>query len=129
MAFAKHEDYVAYHAAYRAKNRDRINARNKQYNWENRWMVLYGVTRAYLDLLFVKQDGKCAVCGDPMSMEPRTPNYRNVDHDHAKQKGDPGFVRGLLCRNCNQAEGFLKSDPGRVRALADYLERPIRRTL
>jgi hypothetical protein len=60
----------------------------------------------------------CAVCG---SMENLC-----VDHDHACCPGKYSCgkcVRGILCRSCNQAEGFLKSNPDLARKLADYLER------
>jgi hypothetical protein len=60
----------------------------------------------------------CAVCG---SMENLC-----VDHDHSCCEGKYSCgqcVRGILCRSCNQAEGFLKSNSVLVRKLADYLER------
>ena len=60
----------------------------------------------------------CAVCGAMDNL--------CVDHDHSCCPGKYSCgkcVRGVLCRPCNQAEGFLKSDPELARKLADYLER------
>lgn len=42
----------------------------------------------------------------------------HMDHDHAT-----GQFRGLLCRGCNAALGFLKEDQVRIRRLAEYIER------
>lgn len=40
-----------------------------------------------------------------------------VDHCH-----ETGVVRGLLCHNCNFAIGYMKDNPQRLRAAANYLE-------
>lgn len=57
----------------------------------------------------LKQDSVCEVCGS---------NERLViDHDHKI-----GWVRGILCHNCNVALGMAGDSPERLRALADYLE-------
>lgn len=40
------------------------------------------------------------------------------DHDH--KTGKP---RGILCRNCNMALGYMCDDPSRLRLAADYLEK------
>lgn len=68
-----------------------------------RWKLqhLYGITDVDYDGLLVQQGGHCALCS-------RTPAQERygvlcVDHDHAKIKGEPGFVRGLLCRRHNDA--------------------------
>jgi hypothetical protein len=41
-----------------------------------------------------------------------------IDHCH-----NGGGNRGLLCRKCNLALGYMDDDPARLRALADYLDR------
>ena len=68
----------------------------------------------------LKDIDKCNVCG--------TTENLTIDHDHSCCPGAViescgECVRGVLCRNCNAAEGLLKSDPSLVRALADYIER------
>lgn len=60
------------------------------------------------------QEGRCAICGDA----PDEGKRLHLDHDHAT-----GTVRDLLCRWCNYALGNAKDEPGRLRAMADYLER------
>lgn len=47
-----------------------------------------------------EQGGKCALCGIKFGGK----QVACVDHDHAL-----GHVRGALCRNCNRAEGKIKT--------------------
>lgn len=55
----------------------------------------------------------CEVCGSDQRQV--------VDHDHST-----GVVRGVLCSWCNTAIGHAFDDPGRLRAMAAYLERYLR---
>jgi recombination endonuclease VII len=67
----------------------------------------------YLDI------DQCQSCGTKISViNPTKDQNPHLDHDHAT-----GVVRGLLCRGCNCALGFMKEDPSRIRALADYIEK------
>jgi 5-methylcytosine-specific restriction endonuclease McrA len=74
----------------------------------------YKIGAAELLRLMREQDGKCAVCGDPLGPGRGT----HVDHDH-----ETGQVRGLLCRDCNLAEGMLHGSALRARKLAAYIEK------
>src|SRR3990167_9830610 len=76
---------------YYAANRDKVLAKKRHLLRtpdQRRKEALkkgYGLTVADYDALFVKQDGKCALCG-------RIPNHRlRVDHNH-----ETGVVRALL---------------------------------
>lgn len=62
------------------------------------------------DVVELFRDARCANpgCGDTKKL--------HVDHDHAT-----GEVRGLLCRSCNLALGFLRDDADRARGLSEYL--------
>lgn len=68
----------------------------------------YGITRLRYDEMVIAQTGRCGSCSDPADLV--------VDHDH-----QTGFVRGLLCHNCNVAIGSLRDDPARIMAAAAYL--------
>lgn len=59
----------------------------------------------YCEMLAAQGCG-CAVCG-------KTEEGQNlhVDHDHKRKKGDEGFVRGLLCDNCNKGLGHFYDNP------------------
>lgn len=73
---------------------------------------VYGLTPEDYDALLAKQDRACAICREPC----RTGDALVVDHDH-----DTGAVRGLLCRTCNLALGYLRDDPDLIAAAAAYL--------
>jgi len=64
------------------------------------------------DRMFIAQGGRCGICGDPFS----SPTAGHVDHDHAT-----GVVRGLLCRPCNLALGFLRDNSASAVEAAGYL--------
>ena len=42
----------------------------------------------------LKQEGKCAICQTELGQ------YQALDHDHGT-----GYIRGVLCSNCNGIEG------------------------
>jgi Recombination endonuclease VII len=70
----------------------------------------YGLSKEQYDKMSIAQNGLCKVC---LQKEPR---HLSVDHSHKTNK-----VRGLLCRNCNMAAGFLRDNPDICEALARYL--------
>lgn len=76
---------------------------------------LYGITPDDYVTLFRAQEGACAICHKPETVEGRS---LAVDHDH-----ETGEVRGLLCFRCNTALGKFNDDPQLLRAAAAYLER------
>ena len=67
----------------------------------------FGMSVEQLMALHEGQHGHCAICPEPWTV---------VDHDHAT-----GTVRGLLCRKCNSALGFLKDSPVLAHKAAFYL--------
>lgn len=63
----------------------------------------YSMTYDEYLLLYQKQDGTCAICGEHRTLGGKSGLY--VDHDHKN-----GGVRGLLCPTCNSAIGKFKDD-------------------
>ena len=61
----------------------------------------YGMTLEDYDQMFERQNGLCALCGEPPSDRALV-----VDHDHSTKA-----VRGLLHHRCNIALGVLGDDP------------------
>lgn len=94
---------VACANAWRDANRDRWNATRHRSQTKKR----LGITDEQYDAAYTDH---CAACGATEQL--------CVDHNHAT-----GATRGTLCRTCNLAVGWVKDDPTRLRALADYLER------
>ncbi len=102
--------------AYRAANPACDKAYRRPYGLNRN----YGLTEAIWGAMFVSQESCCGACGN---VSPGG-KYWHTDHDHTKKKGDPGFVRGILCSSCNLAIGQVKDSPDRLRKLIAYLERP-----
>lgn len=77
----------------------------------------HGTSREEYAAMVEVADGKCQICGvDPRSTDGRG-DYLAVDHDHST-----GLIRGILCRPCNLALGYMQDDPDRLVAAARYLE-------
>ena len=70
--------------------------------------------RAYEKLSSGFNDDLCQICG----RESRKRRLA-VDHDH-----ETGMVRGLLCFKCNYGLSWFKDSPERLKAAAEYLNRP-----
>lgn len=71
----------------------------------------YGITVLDYEQMLQTQNERCAICQDKP-----TDHVLGVDHDHRT-----GRVRGLLCRRCNVAIGYLRDDPELADAAANYL--------
>ncbi len=84
--------------------------RAKKYHLENK----YGLTLDIVDDMLRCQNGQCLICLDELTEERLT-----VDHDH-----ETGYIRGLLCRHCNQGLGQFKDNAQVVRKAAMYLDTP-----
>lgn len=106
------------------RNKDKVYARNRErqraltpeqhrYYWVKK---KYGITLAQYDEMLVKQGGVCDICGSP----PPEGTYLHIDH----RKGTkPAVVRGLLCKQCNLAIGYLRDVPANAMAAAAYLRK------
>ncbi len=92
---------------YRTVNRDKVIAQKR--------FALTGVTAKQYNEAFVKQKGKCAICGKHSS------EFRMrlaADHCHKSKK-----FRGLLCGYCNTALGLFKDDATLIRRGIEYLRK------
>lgn len=87
------------------------NGNGQVRNWQNRGLDF---TLDDYDLLYKRQEGKCAICSATQSVEGRE---LSVDHNHKT-----GEVRGLLCFNCNTILGKVKDDPLLLMKAALYLQ-------
>lgn len=75
-----------------------------------------GWTPEAYEKAYVKQNGKCAICGCTLNSSRYT--HFAGDHDHKT-----GKLRGLLCSNCNCALGLMKDSPIRLQRAIAYLNK------
>lgn len=114
------ERVLAWGRDWRKRNKVKLRAKKKAWKKANpdkmrgqRLKYKYRLTLIKLEAMLAAQDGKCACCPTPL-----TTKEAAVDHCHAS-----GAVRGILCRRCNSALGWVKDDPATLRRLASYLEK------
>ena len=93
-----------YTARYRAMPGNKEKARDKRRHKE------YGLTPEEFAVRMAFQNGRCAICREPMTVP-------CIDHDHTT-----GLVRGLLCKPCNLGIGNFGDQPEHLMAAAIYLE-------
>lgn len=78
---------------------------------ENKLLKKYGLTKEQNELLYKKQEGKCAICNIFFLRKDLV-----VDHNHTT-----GETRGLLCNSCNRGIGLLKDNVEILFAAQQYL--------
>jgi len=87
-------------------------------NNHRRYRIKYafGITEKEHDAMLASQGDKCAICGRDRNTAKHVRRF-HIDHDHAT-----GYVRGILCANCNHLLGDAHDNPDVLRKAADYLE-------
>lgn len=92
------------HNARGRKSKQRLYGGSREYHLRQR----YGIGGKEVDELLAEQGGVCAICSaaDP----------EHVDHDH-----DTGYIRGILCFNCNGGLGQFRDDIDYLTNAIDYL--------
>jgi hypothetical protein len=93
------------HNARGTETKKRLYGGSREYHLRRR----YGVGQAEFDEMLAEQGGVCAICGadDP----------KHVDHDHRT-----GWVRGILCFNCNGGLGQFRDSPEFLAGAITYLK-------
>ncbi len=76
-----------------------------------------GWTQPEFDTAWLRQEGRCAICGKQMRQTGDGKDTASADHCHKT-----GKKRGLLCRVCNSGIGLLKDSPDLLRRAAEYCE-------
>lgn len=137
---ADREAHNAYMREWNLKNRDRINAKNRErlatdveYAEKIRLQdrerhklnpdrarkqnlkSMYGITLEQYEALYKSQDGKCLICNG--SFPNRGKDGLVVDHCH-----NEGHIRGLLCAKCNTGLGQFGDDIQRLQNAIEYLK-------
>ena len=68
------------------------------------------------DIVFDKQNGKCAICDVSLVKEGRVANVASADHCHNKL-----IPRGVLCALCNRGLGNFKDNTNYLEKAIEYL--------
>lgn len=122
---------LAYEAAQREKHLEKRRSNARKYYWENREKIRasyasspkrkpnpevvrkskYKIQPGTYGKMLLEQRGRCAICN-------KESIKLFIDHDHGT-----GKVRGLLCRSCNMALGFLRDDVAALKNAIDYLSK------
>lgn len=76
----------------------------------------YNITKDDYEIMFNKQEGKCAICG---TIEPGAgKEFFYIDHNH-----NTNAIRGLLCLSCNFGIGAFKDKKELLINAISYLEK------
>ena len=110
---------------YRQTHRKTIDKSNKQYLKDhpeysrNRELKRkYKITPNEYKLMWDKQEGRCAICGNPETIRSKGKLIMlEIDHDHITNK-----IRGLLCGTCNKGIGIFNDSIEKLRRAISYLE-------
>jgi len=108
---------------WNGNNRDRVNTlQRKRYKDDNGegqknsdLIMRYGITLEQYNQMFKDQEGKCGIC-----LRERSQFSKRFDVDHSHTTGK---VRGLLCRACNLAFGYLNENLKVITRMAEYAEK------
>lgn len=93
-----------------------IKKKRRSYNHGEHIGKLYGLTTEEYQRIYQHQGSKCYICQRATGARRRLA----VDHDH-----DSGYVRGLLCRQCNRyVLGHLRDDTESLQRAIDYINNP-----
>lgn len=97
----------------------------------------YGITLDEYISIWTYQGGKCAICGDDVSLALGRPGINTgcraeLDHEHNKGLAKRDQVRGVLCggrwRGCNRRLGHIDNHKW-LQSAADYIKDPPARRL
>lgn len=131
------ENRRKYHQRYVAKHKEHVAKHNKEYqakrrkddpllSTKNALMHQYGLTLEDKQRMYAEQDGKCAICKEPMSFSGQG---CNVDHEHVdnfktlSKENKKKYIRGLLCFKHNILLGCVDDNPEILKAAILYLEK------
>lgn len=75
---------------------------------------LHNISLEEYEIMFFRQGGICAICGNPQNGK----KPLAIDHNHKT-----GDIRELLCFSCNTLTGYIEKDYERVKKVMQYLKK------
>lgn len=116
------ETIAAKHKAYYEANKGILLAKQKARYETDKESILarnrfhkYGISEEQFTVMLESQSNRCKCCKTSLKSLPL--HRIHIDHCHRT-----GFVRGILCNQCNTTIGNAGEDPDRLRSCACYLE-------
>ena len=97
------------------------NFERNRNNLRNAWLKRsYGITIQEYEVLFQKQNGKCAICNLPETkINKKDKQFKKLAVDHCHKTGK---IRGLLCFACNGSLGKFKDSIELLQNAIEYLK-------
>jgi hypothetical protein len=95
---------------YKMTHKTEIASYNREYKIKS-----YGLSVDDYGTLLARQDGVCAICGNP----PKSGINLSIDHNHVTNQ-----VRGLLCWRCNLLLGNANDNTEILAKAIEYLISP-----
>lgn len=91
--------------------------KNRGYTTKRTRLENFGINENQYQELVKKQNGVCAICGNPEKAKING-NVKSLAVDHCHKTN---LIRGLLCSNCNTALGLLKDNVQILQKMINYL--------
>ena len=101
----------------RRKWRENNLESSKKSSRRNQLWSTYRMTLDEYDVLFKKQDYKCAICVTKENKVSHNDCNFSVDYCH-----ETGKIRGLLCNQCNRALGMFQDSVDILETATTYLK-------
>ena len=101
------EQYIKRAREWRERYPERVKENGIKYR--------HGISLKDYNKMFIKQNGRCAICEKPQSDFSRK---FIVDHCHKT-----GRIRDLLCYCCNTLLGKIENEPENLKKLLKYLDK------
>lgn len=117
--FGRHKDKQYYRCKscnyenfkrWKIENPEKAAAMQPDWTFERR-CKRHRVSPEVIKHTYKEQEGKCVICTDQIQIDSCA-----IDHNHATKE-----FRGLLCKKCNSAIGFLKDKPDNLQRALNYL--------
>lgn len=108
----EHPRYICKACDRKAKRaRDK---RTQEQRAEKHLQNTYGISLDDKRQMIIDQGCKCKIC--PRSLSKDDLSKSHVDHCH-----ETGYIRGVLCHNCNRGIGYLQHSPEILVSATQYL--------
>lgn len=107
----KHRDNPFYKGKIKVYMKQYRKDHKEEFKW-SQIKSLYKLSKKDWELLWLYQDGGCAICGKKFKSYAKA----DTDHNHKTGKG-----RGLLCRRCNSAIGLFDDNIELMNLAIKYL--------